>query len=221
MNIEYNLFKRTFVNYEKLLRYGFRKIDDKYIYEKKFFDNAFKAVVIVHNNCVTGKVIDIKMNDEYLGIRTNMNGNFVSKVRDEYLNILLDIKEKCFEKQYFISNQANRITKFIIDKYQLEPEFLWESSPGHGVFRNKVNNKWFGIIMNVDNLKIENIVGEVEVLNVKLDKAKIQFLLSQNGFYPAYHMNKKSWISIVLNEIVDDETIINLVKESYDLVNNI
>ena len=219
MNIEYNLFKRTSVDYEKLLRYGFRKIDDKYIYEKKFLDNDFKAIVIVHNNCVNGKVIDIKMNDEYLGIRTNMNGNFVSKVRDEYLNILLDIKENCFEKQYFISDQANRITKFIFKEYHVEPEFFWESSSGHGVFRNKRNNKWFGIIMNVDGMKFENKSGEVEVLNVKLDKSKIQFLLNQNGFYLAYHMNKKSWISIILDEYLDDETIIKLVSESYDQVN--
>lgn len=34
MDIEYNLFKRTSVDYEKLLKYGFKKIDDKYIYEK-------------------------------------------------------------------------------------------------------------------------------------------------------------------------------------------
>lgn len=220
MDIEYNLFKRTSANYEKLLKYGFKKNQEKYYYEKQFCDD-FKAIIIVDNNYINGKVIDTKINDEYLGIRTNMNGSFVSKVRDEYLNILLDIKEKCFEKQYFISDQANRITKFIIDKYQLEPEFLWESSPEHGVFRNKVNNKWFGIIMNVNNLKFEGVDSEIEVLNVKLDKSKIQYLLGQKGFYPAYHMNKKSWISIALNEIVDDETIINLVKELYDLVNNI
>ena len=56
------------------------------------FGNDFKAIIIVDNNTVSGKVIDLELNDEYLGIKTNMNGNFVSKVRDEYLNILLDIK---------------------------------------------------------------------------------------------------------------------------------
>lgn len=221
MDIEYNLFKRTSVNYDKLLKYGFKRSDGKYIYEKIFFGNDFKAIIIVDNNTVSAKVIDLELNDEYLGIKTNMNGNFVSKVRAEYLNILLDIKEKCFEKKYFISDQANRITNFIMKEYRTEPEFLWKSSSGHGVFRNKTSNKWFGIIMNFDNLKIENKTGEVEFLNVKLDKSKIQSLLNQNGFYPAYHMNKKSWISVVLNETVNDETIINLVKESYDLVNNI
>lgn len=32
-------------------------------------------------------------------------------------------------------------------------------------------------------------------------------------------MNKKSWISIILDEYLDDETIIKLVSESYDQVN--
>ena len=73
--------------------------------------------------------------------------------------------------------------------------------------------------MNVDGMKFENKSGEVEVLNIKLDKLKIQDLLNKKGYYPAYHMNKKSWISIILDEYLDDETIIKLVSESYDKVN--
>lgn len=219
MDIEYNLFKRTSVDYEKLLKYGFKKIDDKYIYEKKFINGDFKVIITIVDNYVTGKVIDLETNDEYFAIKTIMNGSFVSKVRDEYLSILFDIKEKCFENKLFITDQANRIANFIMKKYQVEPEFLWENSSGHGVFRNKVNNKWFGIIMNVDGMKFENKSGEVEVLNIKLDKLKIQDLLNKKGYYPAYHMNKKSWISIILDEYLDDETIIKLVSESYDQVN--
>lgn len=219
MDIEYNLFKRTSVDYEKLLKYGFKKNDDKYIYEKKFINGDLKAIITIVDNYVTGKVIDLETNDEYFAIKTIMNGSFVSKVRDEYLSILFDIKEKCFENKLFITDQANRIANFIMKKYQVEPEFLWENSSGHGVFRNKVNNKWFGIIMNVDGMKFENKSGEVEVLNIKLDKLKIQDLLNKKGYFPAYHMNKKSWISIILDEYLDDETIIKLVSESYDQVN--
>ena len=105
MDIEYNLFKRTSVDYEKLLKYGFKKIDDKYIYEKKFINGDFKAIITIVDNYVTGKVIDLEMNDEYFAIKTIMNGSFVSKVRDEYLSILFDIKEKCFENKLFITDQ--------------------------------------------------------------------------------------------------------------------
>ena len=41
------------------------------------------------------------------------------------------------------------------------------------------------------------------------------------GFYPAYHMNKKSWISIILDASVSTETIEKLVKISYNNLSDI
>ena len=73
--------------------------------------------------------------------------------------------------------------------------------------------------MNVDGMKFENKSGEVEVLNIKLDKLKIQDLLNKKGYYPAYHMNKKSWISIILDYTVDNEIIYSLIDQSYNNVN--
>ena len=52
-------------------------------------------------------------------------------------------------------------------------------------------------------------------MNVKLDKDKIQELLKKDGYYPAWHMNKKSWITITLDEVISDDEIMNLIKESY------
>ena len=40
-----------------------------------------------------------------------------------------------------------------------------------------------------------------------------------NGIYDAYHMNKKSWVSIILNDTVSDELIIKLIDNSYSLLN--
>lgn len=47
----------------------------------------------------------------------------ISKVRTAYEQILIDIRNHCFEKNYFISPQANRITKWIETTYHDEPEF--------------------------------------------------------------------------------------------------
>ena len=66
----------------------------------------------------------------------------------------------------------------------------------------------------VDTL-LETVSKNVDVLNVKLDKNNIIVKLSQNGFYPAYHMNKKNWISIVLDETLSDEIIMECIRESY------
>ena len=220
MELEKEIFKRSNINYNKLLKYGFKKVKDKYIYEKSFLDNEFKAIIYISNGIVEGKVIDLETNEEYLGLRTKMNGEFVNKVREEYKSILIDIKKHCFDNNNFIFNQTNRINDYIINKHDVKPEFLWEKTPGCGVYRNKDNNKWFGIIMNIDMSKLDNKTGEVEIINIKLNEETIQKLLKRKGFYKAYHMNKKSWITIVLNDTLDDSMIKKLIDESYDIINN-
>jgi len=140
------------------------------------------------------------------------------KVKDEYIKILKDIRKNCFEKDLFITNQANRITNLINKLYKDEPEFLWEKFPGFGVFKNANTLKWYAIIMNIDKRKLGDFNEEsVEILNVKLNFNNIISLLGKNGFFEAYHMNKKNWISIILDESLSDEEIMGLIKESYEL----
>ena len=219
MNIENEIFKRTTVNYNNLLKYGFKKENNIYKYETTFFNNDFKAIIRVGDNgIVSGKVIDLQVDEEYTNIRTEMSGEFVNNVRNSYKKILIDIKEKCFETNYFIFDQSNRINKYIKEKYNNDPEFLWDKSPGCAVYRNEINNKWYGLITNVDYSKLDNKSGEVEILNIKLDEDKIQKLLKQKVFYKAYHMNKTDWISIILNDTLKDDEIISLIDESYNLI---
>ena len=219
LNIENEVFKRTNVNFKELEKYGFKKNKDNYVFEKQFLNNDFKAIITIDNKgIISGKVIDLQVDEEYTNIRTEMTGEFVNKVRESYRFVLEDIRKKCCETNYFISNQSNRINKYIKEKYNNEPEFLWDKFPGYGVYRNENNNKWYAIIMNLDLSKLDNGTGEVEIINVKLDKNKIQKLLKQSGFYEAYHMNKTDCISIILNDTLMDEEIISLIEESYNLI---
>ena len=219
MNIENEIFKRTNVNFKQLEKYGFKKEKSNYTFEKKFFNNDFKAIIVIdEKGHVSGKVIDLQVDEEYTNIRTEMNGEFVNNIREAYKNILIDIRNHCFETNYFIFDQTNRINKYIKEKYNNEPEFLWEKTPGCGVYRNKHNNKWYGIIMNIDLSKLDNGTGEIEIINIKLDRNKIQKLLKEKGFYKAYHMSKTDWISIILNDTLSDDKIISLLDESYNII---
>ena len=219
MNLENEVFKRTIVNFKKLEKYGFQKINDKYVIEKQFLNDDFKAIITINNKgIVSGKIIDLQVDEEYTNIRTEMSGEFVNKVRDSYREILIDIRNNCYEMNYFIFEQSNRINKYIKEKYNNDPEFLWDKTPGCAVYRNENNKKWYGIIMNIDLSKLDDETGEVEIINVKLDENKIQKLLKRKGFYKAYHMSKKEWISILLNDTLKDEEITSLIDESYNLI---
>jgi len=217
MNIEEEIFQRSIIDYDKLIPYGFQKTDTRYVLSKNILDDVFRVdVEITEEGIVRGKIIDLSFHEEYTNYRLeNQMGEFVSKIRDEFVSVLLDIKNHCTSTSYFMTKQANRITELLIEKYQDIPEFVWDKFPGYGVFKNSKNDKWYGLIMNINKSKIDEGCKEVEILNVKLDKDKIKPLLERKGFYPAYHMNKENWISILLDDTIRDEEIMTYVEESH------
>lgn len=212
--IEDTIFKKCSLNINSLLDYGFIKNNNKYLYSKNILQDTFKIIITICDNKLSGKVIDLDFNEEYNNFRFENTGEFNSKIKEEYINILNDIKNNCYTEKYFSSNQANRITKLIFDKYQDIPLFLWKDD--NGVFKNPCNDKWYGIIMHINKNKIDKTNKEVDVINVKLDKDEILNLLKEKGFYEAYHMNKKNWITIILDDAVSDEVIMNLITKSHE-----
>lgn len=221
MTIEEEIFRRTKIDFKKIIEYGFKKEKDVYKYSQNIMNDTFRIDIFIDNNgVVIGKIYDLSFGDEYTNFRIEDNtGSFVGQVRDEFKTLLKDIRSKCFVRESFIFEQSNRITNLIKRKYGDDPEFEWEKFPRYATFRNSNSKKWYGIIMNLDRSKLEkNNMGEIEIIDVKLNPNKIQDLLKQNGFYPAYHMNKKSWITIILDNTISDEDIMDLVDESYHLV---
>lgn len=219
MNIEEDLFKKYRVNYDKLLKYGFNKNKDTHIIEKSILDDRLKVVVTIdENGKIFGNIIDLDTSEEYIGFRTNSNGEFSNLVRDAYSKVLIDIRDKCFVSNLFLNEQSNRIANYIMEKYNVSPEFLWSKFDGYGVFRKKDTRKWFAIIMNIDISKIDKGHGEVEIINLKLDAKKVKDLINKPGYYESYHMNKDSWISLILNDTLKDSEIKKLVDLSYNIV---
>ena len=219
MNIEEEIFKKGTFQEKELIKYGFKKENNKYILKKPFLNNSFITEIEIFNNKITGKVIDLEVEEEYTNLRTNSKGEFAGKVRDSYKEILLSIKENCFIENTFLNPQTNRVNNYIKEKYKDNPEFLWSKFPGYAIYRNKNNEKWYSIIMNISSDKLNKEIGEVEIINIKLNEDKIMNLLKKEGFYKAYHMNKKDWISIILNDTLEDKEIFSLIDESYEIIN--
>ncbi len=217
MEIENEIFKRMKCNFKKLVNYGFVKCDHIYKYTKEILNSSFRvAITILEDGTIDGKIYDLDVNEEYINFRVNGQiGEFANQVREEYRNILNDIAKKCFTKEYFLFEQTNRIAEQINKMYQDEPEFAWDKFPGYGIYRNNINKKWYALIMNINRSKIEEATGEVEIVNVKLNPESIPVLLKKKGFYPSYHMQKKNWISIILDDTLTDEEIMQYIIESH------
>ena len=218
MDIVNEIFKRSHPIKNKLKPFGFVLSNGVYTYKKKFMDDTFEAIITIDkNNVVSGKVIELELNEEYTNIYVDQyTGAFVSNVKEEYINILEDILVNCFEKDLYIFDQTKRVIKYIEKQYKDKPEFLWPKYPNYGAIRNKNTKKWYAVIMNVDGSKVGLDKGEVEIIDVKADSNTIQSLKNNKGFHEAYHMNKAYWLTIILNDSLDDEIIFSLIDYSYN-----
>lgn len=103
-----------------------------------------------------------------------------------------------------------------LDTYGTEPDFPWNDE--NAVLRHDVNKKWYAVLLKVRRNRIGLSGGEIaDVLNLKCDPLLIGSLVTQPGYFPAYHMSKDKWVSILLDGPAPDEEIKQLLDLSYDL----
>ena len=114
--------------------------------------------------------------------------------------------------------QKQRLAAFAQEAFGVLPEYLWADSPGCFVLRHPITKKWFAVFMDVSGRRLGLESGEmVSIVNVKCDPLLIGSLLMEEGFFPAYHMNKEHWNSIILDGSIPDQDVKRMIGESYDL----
>lgn len=112
------------------------------------------------------------------------------------------------------------LEKLIAVEYAAKPEFLWEGDNITAAFRHANTHKWFCLAMRIPENKLGLKTDKlVDVINIKLDPDLIQELLSSHPgqLFPAYHMNKKHWITILLDNSTDAKLVEALVNDSFGL----
>ncbi|MBR4427275.1 MAG: MmcQ/YjbR family DNA-binding protein [Spirochaetales bacterium] len=204
-------------------KYGFSRIDGHYVYETLFMNGAFKAkLTVFEDGSFFGEVVDMMNEEIYAHLRMEtFDGPYVNSVRTAYIEVLSDIASKCCTDVLFYSDQANRITAWILKRYGVRPDFPWDEKPhkSSGVFRHTDSRKWFGLIMNLrlGQLLKNKDSTSVDVMNLKIDPYDGESLRTVPGIFEAYHMNHKSWISVVLNDTLDDRSVMILIESSFNL----
>ena len=109
------------------------------------------------------------------------------------------------------------IEKYILKTYGSVAEYPWITAPKYAVYRHAENRKWFAVVMDISKRKLGIDSDEiVDIMNVKCDPILVASLINENGFFPAYHMVKGKWITIMLDS-VDDERIKWLLDMSFEL----
>lgn len=105
-------------------------------------------------------------------------------------------------------------TRKEVIEYCLTFPNVYEDYPFHDfnwtVMRCKKNKKTFALLYEKE---------EYIWINVKVDSDWIEvWRNAYESVVPGFHMNKKYWNSIILNETVPENDIKRMIAESYDLV---
>ena len=112
-----------------------------------------------------------------------------------------------------------KIISYARDKYATEPEYLWQKTPDAFILRNSKNKKWYALVMRVKkSVLVPDTEGFTDIINLKCEPVTRECLLAEEKAFPAYHMNKKLWISIILDDNIDFQILCNIIDESYELV---
>ena len=114
----------------------------------------------------------------------------------------------------------NCILRFIKETYHAEPVFLWSSLQECAALRVPGKKPWFAVVDRIpkDKIGIEE-GGLAEVINLKDEPKAVTARINEKKACPAYHMNKQHWYTVLLDESLADDEIINLVKTSFGIVN--
>ena len=111
-------------------------------------------------------------------------------------------------KQQFLSH--------CLHTYAAPPDYPFDDWMESAVLRHTDNQKWYAIAMRVSRRKLGLDSDEVvDVVNLKLPTEMFGSFGAADGVYPAYHMNKLHWISVLLPEAAD-ELVQFLVNVSFE-----
>jgi predicted DNA-binding protein (MmcQ/YjbR family) len=217
MSLESDLFRYFKVDFDLLEPFGFVREEGSYLYTAPIKGGQFSAAIKVDElGNVSGRVIDNDLEEDYFLFRRSDGNAFAAEVREEYLEILKQIVLGCFKARPFMSEQGNMLQDYAYREYGDTPDNPFSDDGSSAVFRNHHNRKWYGLIMAIAEKKLKGDSDEiVEVINLKIRPENRETYLSMDNIFPAYHMNKQNWISVILDSTVSDELLTHLVDESH------
>ena len=98
-----------------------------------------------------------------------------------------------------------QLFEYCLNTYGASPDYPFDEDFETAVLRHADNRKWYALVMRVSRRKFGFDSDEViDVVNLKLPTEMFGSFGAADGVYPAYHMNKLHWISVLLPDVPDD-----------------
>lgn len=197
---------------ESLLSFGFLPCGDVYVYKTEILDGAFRLKIEVRGQDVRTSLVEAETLEPYEVYRVEAaHGDYVGLVREAIKEVLLAIRKSCYASDWTKRRQVSALLAYVKEAFQGELEYPW--SDDNAVIRRKDNRKWYCLFMPLPVSKLGLEEDRVEVvMNILRDGETADM----KTIFPAYHMNKKSWVSIILDGLVPNDVLFRYVAESYE-----
>jgi len=218
MSIYDVIFREKRINKDKLLKLGLSVENGVYTLKKGIEPQPMYAQITCDGERFDVKIFDKETSDEYtLHLIDGAEGEFVGCVRAQYESILRELCEGCCDSVTFKRSQSAAVLLYAEKAYGAKPEYLWEDLPDCAVLRRDDTNKWYAVIMRVGGDKFGHDPVCDEVIDLKICPDELDKIVDGKNFFRGYHMNKKHWLTIVLDGSVEDERIFKFLDESFAL----
>ncbi len=218
MNTIENIFKYKSVDFNKLIPFGFTEEKDLFVYNRILPSSGFLLTVSINRSGELEAVVtDTELNEPYtLYLVKDAEGGFVGAVRAECERIFEEIAEQCYKSDVFKNDITKSIIAYVRTTYGDELEFLWEKFPDCAICRRQDNKKWYLLIMTVSKRKLGLNDDEItEIVNLRMKPELLDELADDRRYFHAYHMNKKHWVTVMLDGSVGFEELCERIDYSY------
>lgn len=197
-----------------LAEWGFENGQARYV----LVEGEFELGMTLSDQELELVVYDLAMEEPYTLFEVaSASGALVTALRQQ----VDDILNRILGQQIQDNPLVERLVDYVATTYGLAPAHPFKRHPEIIGFKVPEVDKLFGIFLPVDYCRLDKTssrTDQVLVLNLKGQPDQILGRIDNCRYFPAYHMNKKHWFSVLLDAQTDWNQLISLLAESYRLV---
>ena len=201
---------------DKLIDFGFQFEENILVFQKNILNDAFRMEIRLVSTDFEIEIYDLDFNEVYsLFSVDSASGEIVTAIREEVKDVLEKIL--CLESVIY-----ENVLRYVKERYNSTTVKPFKTNPDIKASVT-IKNKWYALFLDVEYSKLQKdslVDSKVKIINLKHLSSEISTVINNRNVFPAYHMNKNHWISVVLDNNIDTEYVKELIEISYNLVNN-
>ena len=204
---------------ELLKEFGFIERNNRLEYVIDPFMSDFRLTLFVKDDVLDDELIDLDTGDKFILHHLNTShGAYIASIKEEIESLKKEIDAKCKKEEILNADAINFLKEYCKNAFGeiFENPF---SEKGFQVVRRSDNKKWY--VLLCESLPKSKLGVETDVrcatINIMADKDEIDSIIDYNTYFPAYHMNKRSWITIPLDIEINRDELIQRINRSREL----